>query len=185
MPNVCIHRRATAGEARCSTPVQCGVGQAGIAGRLVNGGSRLAVHDRNLHRERSARQRRSHGSGRAERALVHRLGGAPNAEGREASDSWHGRPQGGAGGSPRSDSAAARQRLARSTRCEQTARYEGRDFAEHLSKHAVIKNTPAFECARCATPNVGVHLLAEAGEARCSQSGATTGYAEPSPKAQR
>jgi len=35
-----------------------------------------------------------------------------------------------------------------------------------------------------ATPNVGVHLLAEAGEARCSQSGAKTGYAEPSPKAQ-
>jgi len=32
--------------------------------------------------------------------------------------------------------------------------------------------------------NVGVHLLAEAGEARCSQSGATTGYAEPSPEAQ-
>jgi len=32
--------------------------------------------------------------------------------------------------------------------------------------------------------NVGVHLLAEAGEARCSQSGATTGYAEPNPEVQ-
>jgi hypothetical protein len=143
--NVAFTRGRKRAKLAVARRVQCGVGQAGIAGRLMNEGSLLAAHRRTLTAMLDASQRRCPCTARTKpnrwpRWVVRR----PPEDGRPARALARTASQATPAQTTAARPAQRRQRDTRGTRCKQRALLCGRDAADrsHALLGALLARSP-------------------------------------------